>query len=66
VREEEAATFALLLLHKYLGTLDASAEKRIRALSVAQLKELGLAASDFRTSKDLLAWLRAQSHMGKE
>ncbi len=60
VRQEEAATFALLLLHKHLGSLDASTEKRIRALSVAQLEELGLAASDFRTSEDLLAWLRAQ------
>jgi predicted transposase/invertase (TIGR01784 family) len=60
-RREEAANFALLLLHKHLGVLDAGTEKRIRALSVAQLEELGLAASDFRTSKDLLAWLRAQS-----
>jgi hypothetical protein len=65
-RQEEAATFALLLLYKHLGALDASTEKRVRALSVAQLEELGLAASDFRTSKDLLAWLRAQSHTGKE
>jgi len=48
-----------------LGFRDASTEKRIRELSVAQLEDLVIAAADFRTNKDLTAWLRAQSGAGK-
>jgi predicted transposase/invertase (TIGR01784 family) len=60
-RQEEAVTLALRMLHSRLGSIDASTEKRLRELSVAQLEDLVVAAADFRTSKDLLAWLRAQS-----
>jgi hypothetical protein len=60
-RREEALKIALLLLRKCLGTISVANEKRIRALSLTQVEELGLAASDFHTSEDLLAWLRAHS-----
>ena len=60
-RQEEAATFTLRLLRKHLGPLEAALEERIRALGLAQLEELGLAASDFRTKKEVLAWLRAHA-----
>jgi hypothetical protein len=60
-RWEEVLTLALRVLSNRLGSVDASAEKRIRELSVAQLEDLVIAAADFRTSKDLTAWLHAQS-----
>ncbi|MGH9832013.1 MAG: Rpn family recombination-promoting nuclease/putative transposase [Blastocatellia bacterium] len=60
VRQEEAVTLALRMLDSRLGSIDASTEKRIRELSIAQLEDLVVAAADFRTSKDLQGWLRAQ------
>jgi len=59
-RWEEVFTLALRVLSNRLGSVAASAEKRIRELSIVQLEDLVIAAADFRTSKDLLAWLRAQ------
>jgi hypothetical protein len=64
-RREEALKLALLLLRKHPGTISAANEKRIRALSLTQAEDLVIAAADFRTSKDLQSWLRAQSHAGK-
>jgi predicted transposase/invertase (TIGR01784 family) len=63
-RQEEAAAFALRLLHKHLGPLDAATQQYIEALGVAQLEELGLAASDFRTPQDLSAWLQTHTKPG--
>ena len=65
VRQEETVALALRMLHKRLGSVAASAEKRIRELSIVQLEDLVIAAADFRTSKDLQGWLRAQNHAEK-
>jgi hypothetical protein len=40
------------LLRKYLGTINAANEKRIRALSLTQAEELVITASGFRTNKE--------------
>ena len=66
VRQEEAVALALRLLHKYLGKLTTDMEQHIRALSVAQVEELVLAAPDLRTGKELTAWLQAHAKIERE
>ena len=58
-RLEEAQDIVRRLLRKRLGGLDAAAEARVTALSLARLEKLSEALLDFTGPADLEAWLKA-------
>jgi len=60
-RLEEAQDIVRRLLYKRLGGLDAPAEARVMALSLARLEKLSEALLDFTGPADLEAWLKAHS-----
>ncbi|MDQ3815559.1 MAG: DUF4351 domain-containing protein [Armatimonadota bacterium] len=56
-RQEGEAAMILLLLNQRIGPLSQAMQRRIRALSVEQLEELGKALFDFTQLADLRNWL---------
>lgn len=57
-RIEEGLNFVLRMIHRRIGAIAPEAEAQIRALSLAQLEELGEALLDFSEPSDLNRWLR--------
>jgi predicted transposase YdaD len=60
-RTEEAQSLILRLLARRVGTLPASTEAQVQALSLPQLEALGEALLDFAGLDDLTDWLRSHS-----
>jgi heme oxygenase len=57
--QEGQANLVIQLLTRRVGMLPGSSQETIRALSMPNLEELGVALSDFRSIDDLLAWLES-------
>jgi len=57
-REEGALLILLTMLNHRFGSLSERMQKQIRRLSFSQITELGEAIFDFRSRKDLSAWLK--------
>jgi hypothetical protein len=57
------AALTVRQLQARLGPLDARTRARIGRLPVESLEDLGVALLEFRTRKDLTAWLR--EHAGR-
>ncbi|MGH9835071.1 MAG: Rpn family recombination-promoting nuclease/putative transposase [Blastocatellia bacterium] len=60
-RQEAGAELTLRMLQRQVGELNARTQARIRKLSFEQLAELGEALLDFKSAKDLAAWLRTHA-----
>ncbi len=58
---EGTASLTIKLLQKRFGAIEAETESRIRALSTAQLEELGVASLDFKSRRALTTWLHGQA-----
>ncbi|HLO83620.1 MAG TPA: DUF4351 domain-containing protein [Nostocaceae cyanobacterium] len=56
-RQREALSFTMRLLNRRFSALTPQLEKRIQALSVEELEDLGEALLDFTDILDLEAWL---------
>ena len=55
------ANIILLQARLRFARLSPPTEKQIQALSLAQLEQLAVALLNFKTSKDLTAWLRTHA-----
>jgi predicted transposase/invertase (TIGR01784 family) len=64
-RQEGAAEFALRQLRFKVGALDQEIERRIRALPMGKLTQLGESLLDFESRDDLEKWLRRNSPAAK-
>ncbi|MEQ8463474.1 DUF4351 domain-containing protein [Coleofasciculus sp. E1-EBD-02] len=59
-RQQEALSLVMRLLKRRLGEVKPSAIERVRALSIEELEELGVALLDFSGVADLVAWFNRQ------
>jgi hypothetical protein len=59
-RRQEALSFVMRLLDRQLGEVNPAAIERVRALSIEQLEELGVALLDFSNAADLMTWFAQQ------
>jgi len=57
------ASVLLEALGKLCGPLPESLEQQVRQLSIARLKELGKMLFDFRSLRDLQAWLESHKDL---
>ncbi len=57
-RQEAGVELTLRMLQRQIGEVNDRIQARIRKLSFEQLAELGEALLDFKSAKDLAAWLR--------
>jgi predicted transposase YdaD len=56
-RQDEGQALILRQLNRRVGNVSSEVETRVKALSLAQLEELGEALLDFDRMADLLTWL---------
>ncbi|MBE9129273.1 DUF4351 domain-containing protein [Coleofasciculus sp. LEGE 07092] len=59
-RRQEALSLVIRLLNRRLGEVNPEPIERVRALSIEQLEELGIALLDFSNMADLMAWFDQQ------
>ncbi len=59
-RRQEALSLVIRQLNRRLGEVNPAAIERVRALSIEQLEELGVALLDFSEVADLMAWFDQQ------
>jgi predicted transposase YdaD len=59
-RRQEALSLVIRQLNRRLGEVNPAAIERVRALSIEQLEELGVALLDFSSVADLMAWFDQQ------
>lgn len=59
-RQQEALSLVMRQLNRRLGEVNSAAIERVRALSIEELEELGVALLDFSGVADLMAWFDRQ------
>lgn len=59
-RQQEALSLVMRQLNRRLGEVNPGAIERVRALSIEELEELGVALLDFSGVADLIAWFDRQ------
>jgi predicted transposase YdaD len=64
-RQMAGVELTLRLLQRQIGEVPARMQARIRKLSFEQLAELSEALLDFKSAKDLTAWLRTHASRSK-
>ena len=65
-RRQEALSLVMRQLNRQLGEVNPAAIERVRALSIEQLEELGVALLDFSNMADLMAWFTQQERREAE
>ena len=65
-RRQEALSLVMRQLNRRLGEVNPAAIERVRALSIEQLEELGVALLDFSSAADLMAWFDQQKRREAE